>query len=165
MVESEKKETSLELENVLESFPQFTKILSQIEELKANLQTSIQHVRTLKKEVEKELKKNENKRKKNLKKKKRAPSGFAKPTVISDELCSFLGKPAGSEMARTEVTKCLTTYIKEHNLQHKENKRRIIPDKKLTKLLNIKKNDEITYFNLQKYMKIHFPKTKKTNVI
>lgn len=89
---------------------------------------------------------------------KRAPSGFAKPALISKELCSFLGKPTGTEMARTEVTKYLTSYIKEHNLQDQANKRKIIPDAALKKLLNVKPSDELTYFNLQKYMKVHFPK-------
>ena len=88
---------------------------------------------------------------------KRAPSGFAKPALISDELCSFLGKPKGTEMARTEVTKNLTAYIKEHSLQAPENKRKIIPDSALQKLLNVTAEDEVTYFNLQKYMKVHFP--------
>ena len=91
-------------------------------------------------------------------KKNRAPSGFAKPSLISDELCKFLGKEIGSEMARTEVTKFLSCYIKEHSLQDPANKRRINPDKKLGKLLNVQKNDEVTYFNLQKYMKVHFTK-------
>ena len=86
--------------------------------------------------------------------------GFAKPALISKELCTFLGKPSGTEMARTEVTKHLTSYIKEHNLQDQENKRRILPDAALKKLLNLKANDEVTYFNLKKYIKVHFPKPK-----
>lgn len=90
---------------------------------------------------------------------KRAPSGFAKPSVISAELCTFLGKPAGTEMARTEVTRLLTEYIKEHALQDPANKRKIVPDARLTSLLQVENNAELTYFNLQKYMKRHFPKT------
>ena len=90
---------------------------------------------------------------------KRAPSGFAKPAVISDQLCEFLGKPSGTEMARTEVTKHLTQYIKTHQLQDQANKRRIIPDEQLSQLLNVGPSDEVTYFNLQKYMKTHFPKS------
>jgi chromatin remodeling complex protein RSC6 len=90
---------------------------------------------------------------------KRAPSGFAKPALISKELCSFLGVETGTEMARTEVTKHLTTYIKEHNLQDQANKRKILPDSKLQKLLNVTPSDEVTYFNLQKFMKVHFPKS------
>jgi len=90
---------------------------------------------------------------------KRPPSGFAKPALISNELCSFLGVQNGTEMARTEVTKHLTTYIKEHNLQDQDNKRKILPDSKLQKLLNVTPSDEVTYFNLQKFMKVHFPKS------
>ena len=93
---------------------------------------------------------------------KRAPSGFAKPSPISQELCDFLGKEAGSELARTEVTKHLTTYIKEHNLQAPEDKRKILPDAKLKKLLKVPKGDEITYFNLQRYLKPHFPPKQQT---
>jgi upstream activation factor subunit UAF30 len=88
----------------------------------------------------------------------RAPSGFVKPTRISDELAKFLEKPAGSEMARTEVTREINTYIRSHNLQDKENGRKINPDTKLAALLKLKKTDELTYFNLQKYMSPHFAK-------
>jgi len=90
---------------------------------------------------------------------KRQPSGFAKPALISNALCNFLGKPEGTEMARTEVTKYLTQYIKNHELQDQENRRKIVPDAALKKLLNVKDSDEVTYFNLQKYMKVHFPKS------
>ena len=89
--------------------------------------------------------------------KKRHQSGFAKPALISNELCSFLNVPQGTEMARTEVTKFLTSYIKEHDLQDPENRRRILPDKKLQKLLNTTSKDEVSYFNLYRYMKVHFP--------
>ena len=89
----------------------------------------------------------------------RKPSGFVKPTLISDELAIFLGKEKGSMMARTEVSKELNVYINEHKLKNKDNGRIIHPDAKLTKLLNIGKDEELTYFNLQRYMKHHFPKT------
>ena len=88
----------------------------------------------------------------------RKPSGFVKPTVISDELARFLGKELGSEMARTEVSKDINTYIRSHKLQDKDNGRIIHPDAKLTKLLKVAKGDELTYFNLQRYMKHHFQK-------
>ena len=92
----------------------------------------------------------------------RTPSGFAKPGLISDELCTFLGKPSGTEIARTEVTKFLTSYIKEHALQDPNEKRRIHPDDKLRKLLNVTDEDKVTYFNIQKYMKVHFLKSSTT---
>jgi chromatin remodeling complex protein RSC6 len=88
----------------------------------------------------------------------RKPSGFVKPTAISSELANFLGKSVGTEMARTEVSKEINTYIRSHNLQDKDNGRIIHPDAKLTKLLNVAKGDELTYFNLQRYMKHHFQK-------
>jgi chromatin remodeling complex protein RSC6 len=88
----------------------------------------------------------------------RAPSGFVKPTLISPELASFLEKPTGCEMARTEVTRDINKYIRANNLQDKENGRKINPDAKLAALLKIGKTDELTYFNLQKYMSPHFAK-------
>ena len=91
----------------------------------------------------------------------RAPSGFVKPTKISDELASFLGKEKGCEMARTEVTRDINKYIRTNNLQDKDNGRKINPDTKLAALLKLKKTDELTYFNLQRYMSPHFAKAAK----
>jgi upstream activation factor subunit UAF30 len=93
----------------------------------------------------------------------RAPSGFVKPTKISDELASFLGKEIGTEMARTDVTREINTYIRSNNLQDKANGRKINPDNKLAVLLKLKKNEELTYFNLQKYMSPHFAKAVKAD--
>lgn len=90
----------------------------------------------------------------------RKPSGFIKPTRISDELAAFLGKTIGTEMARTEVSKEINAYIQTHSLQDKSNGRKINPDAKLTQLLKISKDDELTYFNLQKFMKHHFVKAE-----
>ena len=86
----------------------------------------------------------------------RIPSGFVKPTKISNELAKFLGKPAGTEIARTDVSRLINTYIRVNNLQDPQNGRVIYPDSKLRSLLAIGENDELTYFNLQKYMKPHF---------
>ena len=94
----------------------------------------------------------------------RSPSGFVKPTKISDELARFLEKPLGTEMARTEVTKEINNYIRANGLQDKDNGRKIIPDTKLSSLLKIDKGQELTYFNLQRYMSPHFPKTVKETV-
>jgi hypothetical protein len=88
----------------------------------------------------------------------RAPSGFTKPSLITDELANFLGKPHGTKLARTEVSKEINGYIKEHSLKDKDNGRKIIPDSKLTTLLRLNGDIELTYFNLQKYMKHHFIK-------
>jgi len=88
----------------------------------------------------------------------RQPSGFVKPTRISDELAKFLGKTIGTEMARTDVSKEINAYIRANNLQDKENGRKIIPDAKLSTLLKTQPSDELTYFNLQRFMKHHFIK-------
>ena len=87
------------------------------------------------------------------------PSGFTKATPISQELAKFLGKTPDTEMARTDVTKEINAYIRAHNLQDPSNGRKINPDKALSTLLRIKSGDELTYFNLQRFMSPHFPKS------
>lgn len=91
---------------------------------------------------------------------KKAPSGFAKPTAISSELRVFLDVPADALLARTDVTKRITTYIKDRDLQNPDNRREIFPDEKLRKLVYIPEEYEnkLTYFNLQRCIKHHFPK-------
>jgi len=104
------------------------------------------------------------KKKNSLKKKStesRKPSGFVKPTRITNELAAFLGINHGTLLARTQVSSEINKYIHAHNLQDKTNGRKIIPDEKLKKLLNLTPEDELTYFNLQKYMKHHFIKDEK----
>ena len=91
----------------------------------------------------------------------RAPSGFVKPTKISDELASFLGKDKGTEMARTSVTREINDYIRTNKLQDTSNGRKINPDAKLASLLKLKEDDILTYFNLQKFMSPHFEKSVK----
>lgn len=117
----------------------------------------------LEKQVSKELKTaqklSSKKRKTNV---NRQPSGFVKPTLISNELATFLGKAHGTELARTAVSREINNYIRTNGLQDKENGRKINADAKLTTLLKLGKDDELTYFNLQKYMKHHFIKATPT---
>ena len=89
----------------------------------------------------------------------RAPSGFVKPAEISPALAKFLGVSNDTKIARTDVTKFITAYVKQHSLQAKDNGRKILPDAKLKALLNVQNGEEVTYFNLQKYMKPHFVKS------
>lgn len=116
--------------------------------------------KTLSKTVERELKaaRKASKKKRAPASGDRKPSGFTAPTKISDELAKFLGKEPGTEMARTAVSKEIHNYIKSNNLSRQDNGRYINPDDKLCKILNCKKTDEISYFNLQTYLKRHFKK-------
>jgi upstream activation factor subunit UAF30 len=142
---------------------EFLSRLQQLGTLITNLKTEF---RTLEKKWSREIKtaqKQSSKRKR--KSGNRAPSGFVKPTRISDELAAFLGKDKGSEMARTHVTKEINAYIRSNNLQDKDNGRKINPDPKLTALLKLKKEDELTYFNLQRFMSPHFAKTVKAETV
>ena len=140
----------------------FTAYLAKIQQAVSLLGTLRTEFRALERRALRELRAAE---KITLKRKRktgnRSPSGFVKPALISDELASFLSKPSGTEMARTEVTREINAYIREHNLQDKENGRKINADAKLSTLLSLSKEDELTYFNLQKYMSRHFPKVKK----
>jgi chromatin remodeling complex protein RSC6 len=148
---------------IAEQSAEFHTKLNQLGNMIASLKSEY---RSLEKKWSKELKASH---KLNTKRKRkagnRAPSGFVKPTTISDELASFLGKEKGTQMARTEVTREINTYIRSNTLQDKENGRKINPDTKLATLLKLKKTDELTYFNLQRYMSPHFAKASKDAVV
>ena len=131
---------------------------SKLQTLSSGLSSLRSDFRTLERNVARELRAAQKVSKRKRKSGNRAPSGFVKPTLISKELAEFLGKPAGSEWARTEVTREINAYIRLHNLQDKENGRKINPDSKLKSLLQLKKGEELTYFNLQRYMSPHFAK-------
>ena len=139
-------------------FEQFEGILNSLTNFKGEITNLQQQIRAVEKNVKKQMKdfnkeivKNKNKNKGN-----RKPSGFAKPTKVTNELCEFMNKKEGEEIARTEVTKALCSYIKEHNLENKENSKIIYPDNKLKTLLGIEDGQELTYFTIQKYMNKHF---------
>ena len=83
---------------------------------------------------------------------------FQIPTDISPALCAFMGRPAGSQESRSNVTKFITTYVKEKNLKNKHD---ITADAALLKLLNLTKEDKLTYFNLQKFLNVHYLKKDK----
>ena len=141
---------------------QSTEFLAKLNQLGALLASLKTEYRSLEKKWSREIK---TAQKTNAKRKRksgnRQPSGFVKPTKISDELAKFLEKPVGTEMARTDVTREINTYIRAHKLQDKDNGRKINPDAKLAALLKLKKTDELTYFNLQRYMSPHFSKAEK----
>jgi len=146
------KEISM-LDNLSSSFME---IMDKIQMFKIHLQELQTHIKKVEKNTVKHVKQIQKQLNKKIQKSPRKPSGFAQPTQISNSLCEFLDKPSGTQMARTAVTKELIKYIKEKELQSDENKKIIIPDSKLLKLLNIKENEQLNYFNLQSYMNKHF---------
>lgn len=133
----------------------------------SELDTALTLVRNLKSRLQKLEKQVHREHKANLKKmrgrKRRAPnpnaepSGFQKPGKVSPELSKFLGLKKDELISRTAVTQRINAYCKQHNLQNPEDKRKILPDAALRKLLKMGKSDELTFFNLQKYMKVHYP--------
>jgi chromatin remodeling complex protein RSC6 len=154
---TEESATSTETVSATSEFTDFMGKLQQLTNLCNSLKSEF---RLLEKKASKDLKTvakaNAKRKRKNV---ARAPSGFVKPTLISAELAAFLGKSAGTEMARTEVTREINAYIREHQLQDKSNGRVINADTKLSSLLKIPAGEELTYFNLQRYMSPHFTKT------
>jgi chromatin remodeling complex protein RSC6 len=122
--------------------------------------TSVQsQIKVLEKNVKKEMNSLQKAASKNKNKGNKKPSGFAKPTKVTKELCEFMNKEEGSEIARTEVTRALISYIETNHLKNESNKKLILPDDKLKGLLGLEEKDELTYFNLQKYMNKHFLKS------
>jgi len=89
---------------------------------------------------------------------RRANNAFLKMRPITDELATFMGLPSKSQKSQTDVTKYVSTYVKAHNCFDPNFKRRIIPDAKLGKLLRVKDGQEVTYLNLQSFLKVHFIK-------
>lgn len=137
----------------------FGEFMAKLQTLTTQMNALKTEFRTLEKKAVREIKlaqKVQAKRKR--KSTNRSPSGFVKPTLISNELATFLNKPVGTEMARTEVTREINGYIRAHNLQDKQNGRKINPDTQLATLLKIGSGEELTYFNLQRYMSPHFAK-------
>lgn len=134
----------------------FEDIVSSIMGLKSEVSGLYSKLKLLEKAVNKEVKTLNKSVNRSKLKGNRKPSGFAKSSKISDSLCQFMNMPVGSEAARTEVTKYVINYIKENNLQRPENKKLINPDSSLKSLLDIPDGDELSYFNLQKYMNKHF---------
>ena len=147
---------------VVEDVDGFAVVVEKLQSMQTELKTLLVTVKNLQKE-------NAKLKKLTAKKKSRkcpmtggcpakAQSGFSKPTKISDALCDFFGIPHGTELARTEVTKRITAYVKANNLQDPSDKRKINPDAKLKGILEIPAGVQLSFFNLQSCVKSHFIK-------
>ena len=133
---------------------QFGNVSATLGNMRGELQSLQQQLRSLEKNVAKELKMRQKTASSNQRARK--PSGFAKPAPISAELCAFMRREPNTPVARTEVTQFISTYIREHQLQDPANKRTILVDAPLQQLLALNAGEQLTYFNVQKYMNRHF---------
>tara|TARA_B100001121_G_C18441417_1_gene503936 strand:- start:247 stop:726 length:480 start_codon:yes stop_codon:yes gene_type:complete len=135
---------------------EFMEVVQTLGTFKTTITMLSTQIKSLERNVRKNIKRLEKESRKNKNRGNRKASGFAVPTKISKDLCKFMGVKEGTQLARTEVTKYIIQYIKDNNLPDKTNKKIIKPNTKLKSLLKLDKGDEVTYFNLQKYMNKHF---------
>jgi chromatin remodeling complex protein RSC6 len=153
---AEVNEVKTELTDNQEAFAQlvntFTKIANDVKEFNNKLKIYTKEREKQQKIINKEIAKREKARK--------TPSGFAKPSKISEEMCNFMKLPIGTEQSRTDVTRYINAYVKEKNLYNPVNRRIIIPDDKLLTLLRVTLSDEVTFFQLQRLISPHFPLAK-----
>jgi chromatin remodeling complex protein RSC6 len=141
-------------------FEQFGTVIDSLTAFRTHINSIQQQIKQLEKNVKKEMKVLKKDINKNKNKGNRKPSGFAKPSKVTKELCDFMNKSEGTEIARTDVTRALVAYIKENKLENVNNSKIITPDQKLKFLLGIEEEQEVTYFNIQKFMNKHFVKSE-----
>ena len=139
----------------------FAAILKTLSEFRTQVTAVQNEIRALEKDVQKTMRTYAKQIEKKKPKAQRAPSGFARPSTISSALCEFLEKEDGTQVARTEVTKAIISYIKENKLEDKSHGQAIVPDAKLRALLGLAEDEKLTYFTLQSHMNQHFPKGDK----
>ena len=153
---SKKEEINTKIDEDI--FNQFEQLVTQLNQMKTQITGIQQNIKQLDKNVKKQMKCLKKEVIKTKNKGNRQPSGFAKPSKVTKELCEFMNKAEGTEIARTEVTRALVAYIKENKLENTTNSKIISPDEKLKNLLALNDSDELTYFTIQKYMNKHFVK-------
>ena len=143
---------------------QFVTLLNSLGQIKTHILSVTNQVKLIEKQVKREFKQNRNEISKRQVKGNRKPSGFAAASPISKDLCTFMGKDIGTSIARTEVTKFICSYIKQHALTDDTNNKVIKPDNKLRSLLGTSEETIVTYFNIQRFMNRHFIKGNSTLV-
>lgn len=153
-----KENTSVVTQTNEELFSQFDQLVSQLTVMKNQITVIQQNIKQLEKGIKKQMKGLKKEVTKTKNKGNRQPSGFAKPSKVTKELCEFMNKAEGTEIARTEVTRALVAYIKENKLENSSNSKIINPDQKLKLLLGIEEGQELNYFTIQKFMNKHFVK-------
>lgn len=146
----------------LEIEVKFLNICEKLNAFKKNIKEVNDDIKSVEKYIKKTMK-SYHKEICKKKKPKKMPSGFAKPSNVTKELCDFLNIQEGTKIARTEVTKSLINYINTNNLQNQDNKKHFSPDNKLKELLGIE-TTELDYFSLQKHMNKHFIKNNSVEL-
>ena len=139
---------------------EFNEVLGQVTAMRSQLATLTSRLRLLSARSSRELRMAQRggRRRKAPASGESKPNGFTKPVTVSADLSKFLGLAAGELIARTEVNKRIAAYVKEHSLQDKTNGQIIYPDDRLRKLLGVTKETKVHFFNLQKFLKHHYPK-------
>lgn len=136
---------------------EFNSLVTKVGSLREVFASVLSDMKKLEKRIPRELKKASKKRKGKAvdSDKPKRESIFKKPVQISDDLCTFLGKPKGTLMSRSDVTSAVCTYAKTKGLM---NKQVINADAALRKLLKITEKDELMILNLQRFLKQHYIK-------
>jgi len=153
---TENNQTLSDVEELLTK--EFQAVDSVLAKFRTDITAMQSRLRSLERSAKRELRALKKQADKNKRAGNRKPSGFATPAKISSELCEFMGKEEGAEVARTEVTQFVISYIKDNNLGVSKE---IKLDDKLKSLLGATSDDQVTYFNLQRYMNKHFVKPAK----
>lgn len=137
---------------------EFNNLVTKVSSLREIFASVLSDMKKLEKRIPRELKKASKKRKGKAADgtdKPKRESIFKKPVQISEELCSFLGKPKDTLMSRSDVTSAVCSYAKTKGLM---NKQVINADANLRKLLQITETDELMILNLQRFLKQHYIK-------
>lgn len=143
--------------NINKLVDKLEKIKNKMIDQKKNMEDICNDLKVFEKSLLKLVKKHVKSEKTEVSDQVKKKCGFANPTSVSDSLCEFMNQPIGSLIARTEVTKYLNKYIKDNELKNQKEKKYILPDDNLWKILGDEARDkEITYFTIQKYMNKHF---------
>jgi len=155
-IEDEKNET-IKLDIITKVFDSINSIFDEVKNTKNNYNDIYKNLITLKKDYLRIVNQSKKNHEKDALRKNKMQSGFTKPRPISNELCDFFNIEKGSLMGRNVVTSEINNYIVDNNLRDPNDRRIILPNNQLKKLLDIENEDIIlSYFNIQTYLKQHF---------
>ena len=141
------------------------------QDLRDQAVAAVKTLQRLQKRVAKEVKEAGRRRRRAKKEddgtvKEKRPTIFTTPVTLKDELCSFLGKPKGSQMTPADVTRAFSAYVDSHKLKDAEKGHTIHPDAAMRKVLGVKEGELVTYRNIQSYLyKLYVLPEKKNKTV